>query len=117
MRAEVDCSTYFMRCAVFAIYICSHSTVILHSAMLVDIQDMYKKVDPQRFTQVGILRALTWPGFFLSTFRGSRVTQPAVTWLAIWSDHAIRSCKARGFGESGGRLQTRVRRSRGMPGE
>lgn len=32
---------------------------------------------PYLFTQVGIFRALTWPGFFLSTRRGSRVTQPA----------------------------------------
>jgi hypothetical protein len=30
-----------------------------------------------RLTQAGILRALSFPGFFLSTFRGSRVTQPA----------------------------------------
>lgn len=44
---------------------------------------MYKEVQPQRLTQVGILRALMWPGFFLSTFLGSRVMQPAVERLAI----------------------------------
>lgn len=30
------------------------------------------------FTQAGIFLALTCPGFFLSTRRGSRVTHPAV---------------------------------------
>lgn len=30
-----------------------------------------------RLTQAGILRALSLPGFFLSTFLGSRVRQPA----------------------------------------
>lgn len=39
---------------------------------------MYRELLPQRLTQVGILRALTWPGFFLSTFLGSRVMQPAM---------------------------------------
>jgi hypothetical protein len=42
---------------------------------------VYMYSDPQRLTQVGILRALTWPGFFLSTFLGSRVTQPAADQL------------------------------------
>jgi hypothetical protein len=42
---------------------------------------MYMETNSQRLTQVGILRALTWPGFFLSTFLGSRVTQPAVKQL------------------------------------
>ena len=31
-----------------------------------------------RLTQAGILRALTWPCFFLSTVLGSLVIQPAV---------------------------------------
>lgn len=29
-------------------------------------------------TQAGIFLAFTWPGFFLSTILGSRVTQPAI---------------------------------------
>lgn len=36
----------------------------------------------QRLTQVGIFLALTWPGFFLSTFLGSRISAPAMYMLA-----------------------------------
>lgn len=43
---------------------------------------IYIMVVVHRLTQVGILRAFTWPGFFLSTFLGSRVTQPAIEELA-----------------------------------
>lgn len=31
-----------------------------------------------RFTHAGIFLAFSFPGFFLSTRRGSRVTQPAI---------------------------------------
>jgi hypothetical protein len=40
--------------------------------------NVHGAMTPQRLTQVGILRAFTRPAFFLSTFLGSRVTQPAV---------------------------------------
>ena len=42
-----------------------------------DTSTTYAQAASYRLTQVGILRALTWPGFFLSTFLGSRVMVPA----------------------------------------
>lgn len=61
------------------------------------------KKHPQRLTQVGILRALTWPVFFLSTFLGSRVTQPAAHMLAL---RCIEYCQV--LQAPGGTPQTRV---------
>jgi hypothetical protein len=65
--------------------------LILHSPMLTlpmtsDTSTMYIQAVAHRLTQVGILRALTWPGFFLSTFLGSRVIVPAKKQSAIGSE-------------------------------
>jgi hypothetical protein len=64
--------------------------LIVHSPMLnlhmtSDTSTKHTEVASYRLTQVGILRALTWPGFFLSTFLGSRVMVPAKKQSAIGS--------------------------------
>lgn len=65
------------------LWVCVDRFAYAHRPTASNTSTRYKEATSHRLTQVGILRALTWPGFFLSTFLGSRVMVPAGKRLAF----------------------------------